>query len=113
MRLFNKEVKNDFSKAKNRRSVLKKELSILLDNPNISIIREGVYNYSRSESLFFVDLEKQGKEERFHFEDYFQGDYFHWDSQTTQHNQHSQNSGDCSRYQDASFICSVKAEGEK
>ncbi len=63
----------------------KKELSILLDNPNISIIREGVYNYSRSESLFFVDLEKQGKEERFHFEDYFQGDYFHWDSQTTQH----------------------------
>ena len=57
----------------------KKELSILLDNPNISIIREGVYNYSRSESLFFVDLEKQGKEERFHFA------YFHWDSQTTQH----------------------------
>lgn len=63
----------------------KKELSILLDNSNIAIIREGIFNYSRSETLFFVDLEKQGKEERFHFEDYFQGDYFHWDSQTTQH----------------------------
>jgi hypothetical protein len=63
----------------------KKDLSEILDNPNISIVREGIYNTSESESLFFVDLEKQGKEDRFHFDDYFEGDFFHWDSQTTQH----------------------------
>jgi hypothetical protein len=63
----------------------KKELSEILENPNISIVREGIYNLTESESLFFVDLEKQGKEDRFHFDDYFEGDFFHWDSQTTQH----------------------------
>ena len=63
----------------------KKELSKKFDNPNISIVREGIYNISGSESFFFVDLEKKGKEERFHFDDFFEGDYFHWDSQTTQH----------------------------
>ena len=30
-------------------------------------------------------MEKEGKEDRFHFNDYFEGEYFHWDSQTTQH----------------------------
>lgn len=33
----------------------------------------------------FVDLEKKDKESRFHFDDFFEEDYFHWDSQTTQH----------------------------
>ena len=41
----------------------KKELSKKFDNPNISIVREGIYNISGSESFFFVDLEKKGKEE--------------------------------------------------
>ena len=63
----------------------KKDLSEILDNENIAKVREGIYNLSITESLFFVDLEKQGKEDRFHFDDYFEGDYFHWDSQTTQH----------------------------
>lgn len=63
----------------------KKDLSEIFDNPNIRIIREGIYNLNDSESFFFVDLEKKGKEEKFHFDDYFQEDYFHWDSQTTQH----------------------------
>lgn len=35
--------------------------------------------------FFFIDLVKEGKEKRFHFNDYFDGDIFHWDSQTTQH----------------------------
>lgn len=63
----------------------KKDLSEIFKNSNISIVREGIYNVSSSESFFFVDLEKKGKEERFHFDDFFEGDYFHWDSQTTQH----------------------------
>ena len=49
----------------------KKVLSEIFNNPNISIVREGIYNVSDSESFFFVDLEKKGKEERFHFDDFF------------------------------------------
>ena len=49
----------------------KKDLSEIFGNPNISIVREGIYNVSNSESFFFVDLEKKGKEERFHFDDFF------------------------------------------
>jgi hypothetical protein len=64
----------------------KKDLSDLLDQDTLSIVREGLYHCKNSEStLFFVDLEKKGKEDRFHFDDFFEEDYFHWDSQTTQH----------------------------
>ncbi|MBH97220.1 MAG: hypothetical protein CMM56_02080 [Rhodospirillaceae bacterium] len=55
----------------------KKDLSTLLDQPNISLVREGIYNLKNSNSsLFFVDLEKKGKESRFHFDDFFEGDFF-------------------------------------
>lgn len=63
----------------------KKDLSKIFDNPNISLVREGIYNLKTPESFFFVDLEKEGKKERFHFDDYFEGEYFHWDSQPDQH----------------------------
>ena len=64
----------------------KKELSIILGQPTLALVREGLYHIKDSDStLFFVDLEKKGKEERFHFDDFFQEDYFHLDSQTTQH----------------------------
>ena len=64
----------------------KKELSELLNQETLSLVREGIFNCKNSNStLFFVDLEKNGKEDRFHFDDFFEEDYFHWDSQTTQH----------------------------
>ena len=64
----------------------KKELSELLKEQNLSKIREGLYHCKNSNStLFFVDLEKKGKEKRFHFNDFYEGEFFHWDSQTTQH----------------------------
>ena len=64
----------------------KKQLSELLDQPTLSLVREGVFSCKNSPSyLLFVDLEKKGKEERFHFDDFFEEDFFHWDSQTTQH----------------------------
>ena len=64
----------------------KKELSNLLDQPTLSSVREGVFSCNNSKSyLLFIDLEKKGKEERFHFDDFFEEDFFHWDSQTTQH----------------------------
>lgn len=36
-------------------------------------------------TLLFVDLDKSDKEERFKFNDYFDGPFFHWDSQPKQH----------------------------
>ena len=64
----------------------KKELSSLLNEPTLRSVREGVFSCRESTSyLLFVDLEKADKETRFHFDDFFEGDYFHWDSQTTQH----------------------------
>jgi Domain of unknown function (DUF3427)/HNH endonuclease len=64
----------------------KKELSSTLDERTLSLVREGLYHCKNSNTtLFFVDLEKKGKEDRFHFDDFFEGEYFHWDSQTTQH----------------------------
>lgn len=74
-----------FEKLEIGQKYSKKELAKILENKNIATIREGIYNLNESSSLFFVDLEKKGKEDRFHFDDYFDGDYFHWDSQTTQH----------------------------
>lgn len=64
----------------------KKDLSEVLNQPNLEKVREGIYSCTNSDSmLFFVDLEKSGKADRFHFDDFYDGDYFHWDSQTTQH----------------------------
>lgn len=64
----------------------KKDLAERLDQPNLAKVREGIARCTNSSStLFFVDLEKLGKEQRFHFNDFFQEDFFHWDSQTTQH----------------------------
>jgi len=48
--------------------------------------REGIFSSNTLNSyLFFVDLVKDGKEEKFKFNDYFDGDMFHWDSQPSQH----------------------------
>lgn len=64
----------------------KKDLASLLDENSLLNVREGVFSCKNSNAYFlFVDLEKAGKEQRFHFNDYFEEDYFHWDSQTTQH----------------------------
>ena len=61
-------------------------LSEILEENNLRYVREGLYYCVKSNStLFFVDLVKVNKPERFKFNDYFEGDYFHWDSQTTQH----------------------------
>lgn len=64
----------------------KKDLSLIFDEKGLLTSREGIFSSKTLNSyLFFVDLVKEGKEDRFHFNDYFDGDIFHWDSQTTQH----------------------------
>lgn len=64
----------------------KLDLADILDEPSIASVREGIYYCKKSPSaIFFVDLEKKGKQERLNYNDFFDGEYFHWDSQTTQH----------------------------
>ena len=64
----------------------KKDLATLINEPRLLNVREGVSSCNNSNSyLLFVDLEKEDKEKRFHFDDFFEEDFFHWDSQTTQH----------------------------
>ncbi len=64
----------------------KKDLSTIYDEKGLLSSREGIFSSGSLHSyLFFVDLVKEGKQDRFHFNDYFDGDIFHWDSQTTQH----------------------------
>ena len=46
----------------------KKDLSNLLNQSNISLVREGIFNCKNSSSSLFLEE-----------------DFFHWDSQTTQH----------------------------
>ena len=58
----------------------------LTSETNLKTSREGIYYCKNSNDIFlFVDLEKRGKEKRFHFDDFFEGEYFHWDSQPKQH----------------------------
>jgi hypothetical protein len=60
--------------------------TILLQDAKIRNSREGIYYCSDSTSvIFFVDLEKGDKNKKFHFNDFFAKDFFHWDSQPTQH----------------------------
>jgi len=65
----------------------KSDLSTLLKQPTISNVREGKFKCKNSDSyLLFVDLEKTSKKEkRLHYNDFFEGEFFHWDSQTIQH----------------------------
>ncbi len=64
----------------------KKDLAEHLQEETISVVREGLYYCKKTfTTLLFVDLVKRDKEEKFHFNDFFEGEYFHWDSQTTQH----------------------------
>ena len=56
----------------------KSEYALLLTEPSPHTVREGVYSYKTSPSyLLFIDLEKADKEPRFHFDDFFEGDYLH------------------------------------
>ena len=51
----------------------KKDLASLIDEPRLLNVREGVSSCDNSDSyLLFVDLEKEDKEKRFHFDDFFE-----------------------------------------
>jgi len=55
-----------YQKLKVGNKYSKKDLATLLDQPNISLVREGIYNLKNSNSsLFFVDLEKKARSQDF------------------------------------------------
>ena len=54
----------------------KKDLATLVNEPQTFNVREGVSSCNNSNSyLLFVDLEKEDKEKRFHFDDFFEEDF--------------------------------------
>jgi len=62
------------------------DLVDIINEPTLKSSREGIFNckYS-SNTLFFVTLDKSSKDESLHYNDYFEEDFFHWDSQNKQH----------------------------
>ncbi|NVK74263.1 MAG: DUF3427 domain-containing protein [Oceanospirillaceae bacterium] len=68
------------------RKYSKTDIINVTNENNLSTSREGIYYCKNSNDiLLFVDLEKKDKDKRFHFNDYYEGDFFHWDSQPKQH----------------------------
>jgi|UniRef100_UPI00404787A3 hypothetical protein len=64
----------------------RKDLGILL-NENIEGTQEGIFYCKRGNNgatLLFVTLNKEGRKEHLQFNDYFEDDLFHWDSQPKQ-----------------------------
>ncbi len=66
-------------------STTRKELQDLLGEEHLAQSREGIYNCKKSNRcLLFVNLNKDSAKESLKFDDYFQGEVFHWDSQPKQ-----------------------------
>ena len=64
----------------------RKSILDTIDEPTFSSSREGIF-YCRNSSttILFTDLDKSQKKEQFIYNDYFENDFFHWDSQNKQH----------------------------
>jgi hypothetical protein len=62
----------------------RKSLDEVFEVDTFSKSREGLV-YFKGFTFLMVTLEKKNKPENQQYNDYFEEDYFHWDSQTTQH----------------------------
>jgi hypothetical protein len=59
---------------------------LIFNQKGLLTSREGIFSSNTLKFyLFFVDLVKEKKKLEFQFNDYFEQDYFHWDSQPSQH----------------------------
>ena len=66
----------------------RKLIDKIIDEPTFHFNREGLFYCKNSKTtILFSDLIKKKKKNKknFTYNDYFEGDYFHWDSQTIQH----------------------------
>jgi len=63
----------------------KKELAELINEPKASGLQTGLlYCDNQNSTFLFVTLDKNKKEKQLHYNDFFDGDYFEWDSQNRQ-----------------------------
>jgi len=63
----------------------KKELAELINEPKAARLQTGLlYCDNQNSTFLFVTLDKNKKEEQLHYNDFFDGDYFQWDSQNRQ-----------------------------
>ena len=65
----------------------KGQISSLIEEPNLLDVREGIFYSKNSPStVLFVNLDKSSqKKEHLRFDDFFEGEFFHWDTQPKQH----------------------------
>jgi len=64
----------------------KKELATIINEPKAAGLQTGLlYCDNQNSTFLFVTLDKNKKEEQLHYNDYFDGDYFEWDSQNRQY----------------------------
>lgn len=74
-----------FDKLKLGQNISKFELSELIEESSLKNIQGGIYSCKNSKSTFlFVTLDKVNKPESLTYNDYFEEDWFHWDSQNKQ-----------------------------
>ena len=63
----------------------KKELASIINEPKASGLQTGLlYCENQNATFLFVTLNKNKKEKQLHYNDFFDGDYFEWDSQNSQ-----------------------------
>ena len=62
----------------------RKSLDEVFEIDTFSKSREGLV-YLKGHTFLMVTLEKTNKPQNQQYNDYFEEDFFHWDSQTTQH----------------------------
>lgn len=63
----------------------KVELSDLINEPKAAALQVGLlYCDNRNTTILFVTLDKKKKEKQLHYNDFFDDDYFEWDSQNKQ-----------------------------
>lgn len=65
------------------------DLSKIFDEKNVEYIQQGYFRVKKSNTaLLFVTLDKTGQPESLKYNDYFENDWFHWDSMKHQHINH-------------------------
>ena len=63
----------------------KKELAKIINEPKVTNLQTGLlYCDNHNATILFVTLDKKKKEQQLHYNDFFNGEYFEWDSQNSQ-----------------------------
>ena len=63
----------------------RKDLDEVLETTRVSVSREGFMSFKKKYIFLFCTLDKRNKDVEFKYNDYFNKEGFHWDSQNNQH----------------------------